>query len=258
MNPPSNCSPDYDGLLSFAQQSGLLDPGQVRRLRTSVKPQAAARALRSARELREALAATVLRKPGQTPSPGPPPSARSSGISSLRNSTGELHWQEAAAGNGQAGMAWQWGRFEKEAEFPVWILAERAAQLMLSRCDAAGARLRGRHLSLAVSRHEQESHASLVQHEGLREPHEGAQVPGASRSRALSSWRGFQSDRARSTADPERSSASILLGLRDLNSRPMVYKLSRDFSHIRPQTSHKNHRVTDLVAPVKTARASPA
>ena len=83
----------YDALLGFAQQTGLLDPGQVRLLTKSVQPQAAARALRSVRELR---------------------------------------WQEGAARSGQPAMAWQWGRFSKEAELPVWILAERAAQLMLS------------------------------------------------------------------------------------------------------------------------------
>ncbi|HYL70080.1 MAG TPA: ABATE domain-containing protein, partial [Candidatus Dormibacteraeota bacterium] len=55
-DPPVELLPDYEALLSFARQSGILDAGQVRVLRSSVKPQAAARALGSARELREALA----------------------------------------------------------------------------------------------------------------------------------------------------------------------------------------------------------
>ena len=50
---------DYGGLLRFAQQTELLQPRQVRLLTKSVKPQAAAGALRSARELREALAAAL-------------------------------------------------------------------------------------------------------------------------------------------------------------------------------------------------------
>jgi len=123
--------PDYDALLRFAQQTGLLDPRQVRLLRKSVKPQAAARALRSVRELREAMAAAFY---GNVES-RPPPAAdirtlERHFLASERHR--ELHWQEAAARNGQPAMAWQWGRFEKEAELPVWILAERARQLMLS------------------------------------------------------------------------------------------------------------------------------
>src|SRR6266478_5573420 len=48
---------DYGDLLRFAEQTTLLDSRQVRRLANSVSPGAAARTLRSARELREALAA---------------------------------------------------------------------------------------------------------------------------------------------------------------------------------------------------------
>ena len=122
---------DYGALLRFAQQTELLDPGQVRVLTKSVKPQAAARALRSVRELREALAAAFYGNLERRP----PPAAdirtlEQQFLASERHR--ELHWQEAAAGNGPSGMAWRWGRFEKEAELPVWILAERAAQLMLS------------------------------------------------------------------------------------------------------------------------------
>src|SRR5436190_3860384 len=122
---------DYGALLRFARQTGLLDAGQVRRLSKSVKPQAAARALRSVRELREAMAAAFY---GNLES-RPPPAAdirtlERHFLASQRHR--ELHWQQAAARNGQPGMAWQRDRFEKEAELPVWILAERAAQLMLS------------------------------------------------------------------------------------------------------------------------------
>jgi predicted RNA-binding Zn ribbon-like protein len=128
---PVELLPDYDALLRFAQQSELLDPAQVRRLTKAVKPQAAARALRSVRELREALAATFYGNLDGRPLP-------TAAIRTLEDyflaaeRHRELHWQEAAVRNGQAGMAWRWGRFEKEADFPVWVLAERAAQLMLS------------------------------------------------------------------------------------------------------------------------------
>src|ERR1700720_720760 len=50
---------DYGDLLRFAEQTAVLDTRQVRRLANSVNPGAAARALRAARELREALGAAV-------------------------------------------------------------------------------------------------------------------------------------------------------------------------------------------------------
>src|ERR1700704_7087604 len=48
---------NYADLLRFTEQTKLLDTRQVRRLANSVNPGAAARTLRSARALREALAA---------------------------------------------------------------------------------------------------------------------------------------------------------------------------------------------------------
>jgi hypothetical protein len=48
---------DYGDLLRFTEQTSLLDARQLRRLATAT-PDAAARALRAARELREAMAAT--------------------------------------------------------------------------------------------------------------------------------------------------------------------------------------------------------
>jgi predicted RNA-binding Zn ribbon-like protein len=122
---------DYGALLRFAQQTELLDPGQVRLLTKSVKPQAAGRALRSVLELREAMAAAFYGNVERRP----PPAAdirtlERHFLASERHR--ELHCHEAAAGSGASGLAWRWGRFEKEPELPVWILAERAAQLMLS------------------------------------------------------------------------------------------------------------------------------
>jgi predicted RNA-binding Zn ribbon-like protein len=128
---PVELLPDYGALLAFTQQTELLEPGQVRLLRKSVKSQAAARALRSVRELRESLASAFY----EIVAGRPPPAAdirtlERHFLASQRHR--ELRWQEAAARNGQPAIAWQWGRFEREAELPVWILAERAGQLMLS------------------------------------------------------------------------------------------------------------------------------
>lgn len=129
--PPVELLLDYEALLSFARQSGILDPGQVRALKTSVKPQAAARALSSARELREALA-TVLY--GNLEGHPPPASA----IRTLERhflaseQHRELRWQEGATSGRRPGMTWQWAAAQKDAEFPVWILAALAGELMLS------------------------------------------------------------------------------------------------------------------------------
>ena len=188
--PPVELLPDYEALLSFARQSGILDPGQVRALRTSVRPQAAARALSSARELREALATVLYGNLEDRP----PPAAA---IRTLERhflaseQHRELRWQETGTSDGQPRMTWQWSGAPKEAEFPVWILAGLAGAAHAVRCAAAGERLRGRSLSLAVSRYEQESHAPVVQHEDLREPHEGTQIPGTPRCRAVAAgtWR---------------------------------------------------------------------
>jgi predicted RNA-binding Zn ribbon-like protein len=123
---------DYADLLTFTEQTKLLDTGQVRRLANSVNPGAAARTLRSARELREALAAALY---GGVD--GHPPLAAD--IRTLErhfhSASGhrELRWtQPMENANGRAGMGWDWGRCETNAELPVWILSQTAAQLMMS------------------------------------------------------------------------------------------------------------------------------
>src|ERR1700736_3630483 len=101
---------DYADLLRFAEQTRLLDTRQVRRLANSVNPGAAARTLRSARELREALAAAFY---GSVD--GHPPVAAD--IRTLEphfhSASGhrELRWEQAVENaNGRPGMGWDWGR----------------------------------------------------------------------------------------------------------------------------------------------------
>src|ERR1700730_5450133 len=123
---------DYADLLRFTEQTKLLDTRQVRRLANSVNPAAAARTLRSARELREAMAAAFY---GSVD--GHPPVAadirtlerhfhRASGHRELRCE------QAVENANGRPGMGWDWGRFETNAELPVWTLSQTASQLMMS------------------------------------------------------------------------------------------------------------------------------
>ena len=176
---------DYDGLLRFAQQSELLAPragAAADEGRSSRRPPRGpcARYENCARRWQRRFTASLERRP--------PPAAA---IRTLERHFlaaerhRELHWQEAAARQRASGDGMAVGSLRKGSGLPG--LDPRAARSAAHAVgfDAAGARLRGRHLSLALSRHEQESHASVVRHESVREPHEGAQVPGASRSRAL-------------------------------------------------------------------------
>ena len=123
---------DYADLLRFTEQTKLLDTRQVRRLANSVNPAAAARTLRSARELREAMAAAFY---GNLD--GHPPLAADVRILERHfHSAGahrELHWEQPVENaNGRSGIGWDWGRFETNAELPVWILSQTASQLMMS------------------------------------------------------------------------------------------------------------------------------
>jgi predicted RNA-binding Zn ribbon-like protein len=124
---------DYGDLLRFAEQSQLMDSSRIRTLARSVTPAAAARALRAARELREAMA-TVLYShvDGHTP----PHDAvlvleRRFHDADLHR---ELRWERGAASqNRPPAMQWRWGRFERDADLPVWMVSEAASALLLSR-----------------------------------------------------------------------------------------------------------------------------
>ena len=123
---------DYADLLRFTEQTKLLDTRQVRRLANSVNPGAAARTLRSARELREVMAAAFY---GSVD--GHPPLAAD--IRTLErhfhsaSAHRELRWaQPVENANGRSGIGWDWGRFETNAELPLWILSQTASQLMMS------------------------------------------------------------------------------------------------------------------------------
>jgi predicted RNA-binding Zn ribbon-like protein len=123
---------DYADLLTFTEQTNLLDTRQVRRLANSVNPGAAARTLRSARELREALAAGFY---GSADGHPPLPAEIRTLERHFHSASGhlELRWaQPLENANGRSGLGWDWGRFETNADLPVWILSQRASQLMMS------------------------------------------------------------------------------------------------------------------------------
>jgi predicted RNA-binding Zn ribbon-like protein len=126
---------DYGALLRFAGETGLLNLPQARGLARAVNGAAATRVLRSARELREALAAVLYAAAEQRV-----PAAAEIEMLERRFHEAErprhLQWLTADSGI-HGSLQWQWrGEQVKAAGFPVWLIAQAASQLMLS--DAIG------------------------------------------------------------------------------------------------------------------------
>jgi len=129
---------DYAALLRFALESRLLDARRARQL-AQAPPAAAERAVRSARELREALAAALYaRLEGRSPPPAALRTLESHLYRAARHR--QLHWARGARGGA---LSWDRGRFEARAELPVWLLAQSAGELLMSEtaervraCDA--------------------------------------------------------------------------------------------------------------------------
>jgi predicted RNA-binding Zn ribbon-like protein len=129
---PCELLANYADLLGFMRQTKLLGAQQLRLLAGAVKQGAADRALHAARGLREALAAAFYAAAdGRAPPAGAIRTLEHHFLSADRHR--ELGWQAAAKPSCRgAGVAWGWGRFETEAELPVWMLARTACDLMTS------------------------------------------------------------------------------------------------------------------------------
>jgi predicted RNA-binding Zn ribbon-like protein len=123
--------PDYASLLRFAEQTALLDPTRMRGLARGVSATAAARVVRSAHELREAMAAVLYAEAeGRSPA--------ASEIQALERCLQEaegprqLRWVTADPAS-RALFQWDWRSDQVKApEFPLWLIAEAASHLMLS------------------------------------------------------------------------------------------------------------------------------
>lgn len=122
----------YADLLRFAEQTGLVDARQARVLAGSVRPEAAARALRSARQLREALAsACYTAVAGRAPTGADIRTLERHFLAASRHR--ELRWEKAAQNHyGRPRLQWHWGRFDAHADLPVWILSLASWELMTS------------------------------------------------------------------------------------------------------------------------------
>lgn len=120
----------YPELLRFAEQTRLVDRGRARRLERWVDAASGTRAARSARELREALAATLYgRLDGQALPPEVLGVLERHFHEAQRHR--ELHWQRAGP-RGSAAIDWRWDRAAGESELPVWMLALAAEELLTS------------------------------------------------------------------------------------------------------------------------------
>lgn len=118
----------YADLLRFTGETQLLDSARVAQVAQTVTHQAAARALRAGRILREALAEALYAVVDQRP-----PSAGSletlEHCFHLAERHRELRWLPNAAG--RAGLAWSW-RLSDGPELPVWVIAQAARELVMS------------------------------------------------------------------------------------------------------------------------------
>lgn len=119
----------YDDLLQFARQTQLLDSARMAQLEQTVTPAAGMRAVRAARALREALAATLYAVAGGRA----PPANDLQTLERYFHAADrhrELQWQRAAGT--QSSLAWSWRRDEGDAELPVRALAHAARDLLVS------------------------------------------------------------------------------------------------------------------------------
>jgi predicted RNA-binding Zn ribbon-like protein len=121
--------PTYKDLLRLTTQLKLLTADQSRRLARTVDEKTAQRVLASTVELREALAAVLYgRIDGGRIDGGKLPAAS---VETL-----ERHFHDAMLHRrllaDDSHWYWSWSRVERNAEIPLWMLAQAAADLLVS------------------------------------------------------------------------------------------------------------------------------
>jgi predicted RNA-binding Zn ribbon-like protein len=116
--------PTYKDLLRLTTQLKLLTPEQSRRLARTVDEKTAQRVLVSAVELREALAAVLYGR------------IDGSKLAGGQVEILERHFHAAALHRrlvaGDPHWDWSWSGVERNAEIPLWMLAQSAADLLVS------------------------------------------------------------------------------------------------------------------------------
>jgi predicted RNA-binding Zn ribbon-like protein len=121
---PDELLPSYGELLRFLEQSKMLSAGQTRQLARAAADGGGMRAIEAARELREGLAEVLY---GGI-------DARSTPARTVRLLEKRFH--EASAHRtltrDEAGFDWGWNLARKQTDFPVWLLAQAACDLLVS------------------------------------------------------------------------------------------------------------------------------
>jgi predicted RNA-binding Zn ribbon-like protein len=128
---PTELLEDYGDVLRFVEQNGLLDAGTVRALSKSATASGAARTLHRVRALREELAGVLYGVMDEL-QPGAAGLRRLQGYFIDAATHRELVWAPARAEQRQGPLRWAWGRHGRDVALPLWVLAQAAAELMLS------------------------------------------------------------------------------------------------------------------------------
>jgi len=137
---PNELLASYADLLRFLEESGLLSRHHVRVLSKTVAPEAAAQALRSAHDLREATAAVLYSSlDRKEPAKQDVSVLEEFFLDTARHR--ELQWGSGKNGgaphakpaySASAGLVWAWGRYENEPSLPVWALAAAVSEIIMS------------------------------------------------------------------------------------------------------------------------------
>src|SRR3954451_7911961 len=121
---PEELLESYRDLLRFTEQSKLLTSPQSRHLEQTISTRSGARVLESCAALREALAEILYALLD-----GNDPPATSIKILDEHAKQAHLH-QRLSWNNSRA--EWSWSAVESKAELPLWLLAQRASDLITS------------------------------------------------------------------------------------------------------------------------------
>jgi predicted RNA-binding Zn ribbon-like protein len=122
----------YEDLLRFVGQAEVVDAQSVAVLVRNKDSNAAARSFASALELREALASLLY---GRLTSARPPQSKILKTLERhflASEAHTELVWKQPPLDRSASSLDWEWGRFEKSPDLPVWALAQFASRLLTS------------------------------------------------------------------------------------------------------------------------------
>jgi predicted RNA-binding Zn ribbon-like protein len=125
---PSELLPDYEAVLRFMEQSGLLSGAQARALARRMGKNEAERATEAVRELREATA-NALYAAAEGSAPLPTDLRWLAQHFQSARQRQELIWSPSGEGSK---FAWEWGSSQTEADLPVWILSLQTSALLTS------------------------------------------------------------------------------------------------------------------------------